>query len=98
MKKIRQTTHGLALFALLAFGGISVAAKTGSAERQRPITGVVTRVDLRSRVAEVREKESGRIVNVQVPDGMTVKSNLTMAPALPLERLLPGMSITAIVQ
>ena len=97
MKKIQKMTIGLALFALLAFGGVSAAAK-GSAAGQRPISGFVTRIDLRTRTAEVRDKESGRTVAVQIPEGMTVKTNLTMAPALTLERLLPGMYITAIVQ
>lgn len=97
MKKIQKMTVGLALFALLAFGGISAAAK-GSAAGQRAISGIVTRIDLRTRTAEVREQSSGRTIAVQVPEGMTVKANLTMAPALTLERLLPGMSITAIVQ
>ena len=97
MKKIQKMTIGLALFALLAFGGVSAAAK-GSAAGQRPISGVVTRIDLRTRTAELREQGSGRTVAVQVPEGMTVKTNLTMAPALTLERLLPGMYITAIVR
>jgi len=97
MKKIRQTTIGLALFALLAFGGISAAAK-GSAQGQRAVGGVVTRVDLRARTVELRERESGRTINVQVPEGMTVKTNLSMSPALAIERLLPGMYITAIVR
>lgn len=97
MKKIRKTTAGLALFALLAFGGSSAAAK-GSAQSQRAISGVVTRVDLRARTVELREKENGRTINVQIPEGATVKTNLSMSPALAIERLLPGMSITAIVQ
>jgi hypothetical protein len=97
MKKIRQTTIGLALFALLAFGGISAAAK-GSAPGQRAISGFVTRVDLRTRTVELRERESGRSINVQIPEGMTVKTNLSMTPALAIERLLPGMYVTAIVQ
>ena len=98
MKKIRQTTLGLALLALLALGAAGAAAKSGSAERKRAISGVVTRVDLSTRTIEVREEKSGRTISVQVPDGMTVKTNLSMAPALTLERLLPGMHITAIVQ
>jgi hypothetical protein len=98
MKQIRQTTIGLALFALLAFGGIGAAAKSGSAASQRAISGFVNRVDLNTRTVELREKESGRTVNVQIPDGMTVKTNLSMSPALAIERLLPGMYITAIVQ
>ncbi|MDQ3743147.1 MAG: hypothetical protein M3444_02075 [Acidobacteriota bacterium] len=97
MKKIQKTTAGLALFALLAFGGINAAAK-GSAQGQRAISGVVTRVDLRARTVELREKESGRTINVQIPEGMTVKTNLSMTPALAIERLLPGMYITATVQ
>jgi hypothetical protein len=97
MKKIRQTTIGFALFALLALGGISAAAK-GGAPSQHAISGFVTRVDLRTRTVELRERESGRNVSVQIPEGMTVKTNLSMTPALAIERLLPGMYITAIVQ
>lgn len=97
MRKIQKMTIGLALFALLAFGGISAAAK-GSAAGRRAVSGVVTRVNLSARTVELREKESGRTINVQIPDGMTVKTNLTMEPALAIERLLPGMCITAVVQ
>jgi hypothetical protein len=97
MKKIRQTTIGLALFALLAFGGISAAAK-GDAPGRHAISGFVTRVDLRTRTVELRERDGGRSINVQIPEGMTVKTNLSMTPALAIERLLPGMYITAIVQ
>jgi hypothetical protein len=97
MKKIQKMTAGLALFALLAFGGVSAAAK-GSAAGQRPISGVVTRIDFHTRTAEVRELSSGRTIAVQVPEGMTVKTNLTMSPRLRLEQLLPGMHITAVVQ
>ena len=96
MKKIQKMTVGLALFALLAFGGISASAK-GSASGQRAISGIVTRIDLSARTAELRD-QSGRTYAVQVPEGMTVKTNLSMAPAVTLERLLPGMYITAIVQ
>lgn len=98
MKKIRQTTLGLALLALLALGAAGAAAKSGSAERPRAISGVVTRIDLRARTAEVREDGSRRTISVQVPEGMTVKTYLSMQPTLTLERLLPGMHITAIVQ
>jgi hypothetical protein len=98
MKKIRQTTLGLALLALLALGAAGAAAKSGSAERPRAISGVVTRVDLPARTVEVREDRSRRTISVEIPDGMTVKTNLSMAPALTLERLLPGIYITAIVQ
>jgi multidrug efflux pump subunit AcrA (membrane-fusion protein) len=97
MRKIQKTTIGLALFALLAFGGVSAAAK-GSAASQRTISGVVTRIDFRTRTAEVRELSSGRIIEVQIPEGMTVKTNLTMSRSLRLEQLLPGMHITANVQ
>jgi hypothetical protein len=97
MRKIQKTTIGLALFALLAFGGVSAAAK-GSAAGQRTISGVVTRVDFRTRTAEVRELSSGRTVAVQIPEGMTVRTNLTMSQRLRLEQLLPGMHITAAVE
>jgi hypothetical protein len=97
MRKIRRMTTGLALCALLAVGGASAAAKSGAA-KQRAITGVVTRVDLRARTIEVREDGSGRAVSLYVPEGETVKTNLSMSPRLPIERLLPGIYIKAGVQ
>ncbi|HST53914.1 MAG TPA: hypothetical protein VLJ61_18050 [Pyrinomonadaceae bacterium] len=95
MKKIRHMTLGLSLSALLALGCVGVAAKSDGATKQRAISGVVTRVDLRARTVEVREDGSGRIISMYIPDGKTVETNLTMSPMLQIERLLPGMYIRA---
>jgi hypothetical protein len=95
MKKIRQMTLGLSLSALFALGCVGVAAKNDGAAKQRAISGVVTRIDLRTRTVEVREDGSGRIISMYIPDGKTVETNLTMSPMLQIERLLPGMYIRA---
>ena len=95
MKKIRHMTLGLTLSALLALGCVGVAAKSDGAAKQRAISGVVTRIDLRARTVEVREDGSGRIISMYIPDGKTVETNLTMSPMLQIERLLPGMYIRA---
>ena len=95
MKKIRHMTLGLTLSALLALGCVGVAAKSDGAAKQRAISGVVTRIDLRARTVEVREDGSERIISMYIPDGKTVETNLTMSPMLQIERLLPGMYIRA---
>ena len=98
MNKIRHITIELSLSALLALGCGGVAAKSDGAARQRTIRGVVTRVDLNEHTVEVREDGSGRTVTMYVPEGRTVKTNLTMSPSLQIERLLPGMYIKADVK
>jgi hypothetical protein len=95
MKKIQHVTLGLSLSALLALGCVGVAAKSDGAAKQRAISGVVTRIDLRARTVEVREDGSGRIISMYIPDGKLVETNLTMSPMLQIERLLPGMYIRA---
>lgn len=98
MNKIRHMTIGLSLSAMLALGCVGVAAKSDGAARRRTVRGVVTRVDLNEHTVEVREDGSGRTITMYVPEGRTVKTNLTMSPSLQIERLLPGMYIRADVK
>ena len=98
MKKIQHTTLGLALSALLAFGAVGAAAKTGSGARQREISGTVVRVDMLTRIVEMREDKGGRTTYMRIADGQSVTTNLAASPPLTLERLLPGMHIRAVVQ
>ncbi len=97
MKKIQRTALGLALLAALAGGGASASAKSSSG-RPRPLSGVVQSIDLRARTFEVREQGTGRVVTVRVPDGARLRTNSTNQPFVQLERLSPGMSLTAVVE
>lgn len=97
MKKIQRVALGLALLAALAGGGAGASAKTGGA-KQRALSGVVQSIDLRARTVEVREQETGRVITVRVPDGALVRTNSTNQPLMQIERLLPGMTLSAVVQ
>ena len=95
MKKIQRVALGLALFAALA-GGVSVSAK--SSNKQRALSGIIQSIDLRTRTVEVREQETGRVVSMRVPDGTLVRTNMTNQPLVQIERLLPGMTVSVIVE
>jgi hypothetical protein len=95
MKKLQRKTLGLALLALVAFGGVNASAKQTA--RQQVLTGVVMSIDLSSRTIQVREQGTGRTLSVRVPEGKTMRTNLATSPSLPIERLLPGMVIRDIV-
>jgi hypothetical protein len=96
MKKIQRVALGLALLAALVGGSLGVSAKSGN--RQRTLSGVVKSVDLRTRTVEVREQETGRIVNVRVPEGALLRTNSTNQPFMQIERLLPGMTLYVAVE
>ena len=97
MKKIQRVGLGLALLAVLAGGGVSASAKSSS-NKQRTLTGIVRNVDFRARTVEVREQETGRVVSMRVPDGALVRTNVTGQPLVQIERLLPGMAVSVVVQ
>ena len=94
MKKLQRKTIGLALLAVIAFGGVSVSAKQ---TRQQVLTGVIQSVDLAGRTITVREQGTNRTIAVRVPEGKILRTNLASQPSLPIERLLPGMVIRDIV-
>jgi hypothetical protein len=96
MKKIQRIALGLALLAALAGGGVSASAKSSS--RPRALKGVVQSIDLRSRTVVVREYETGRVVEVRVPEGALLRTNITNQPLVQIERLLPGTMLTAVVE
>jgi hypothetical protein len=96
MKKIQRVALGLALLAALAAGGVGASAKSGS--KQRALSGVVQSVDMRTRTVEVREQETGRVVSVRVPEGSLLRTNTTNQPLVLIERLLPGMTVSVMVQ
>jgi len=96
MSKIQRTALGLALLAALAGGGVSASAKSGS--RPRALSGIVQSVNLRTRTVEVRDQETGRAFSVRVPEGALVRTNTTNQPLVLIERLLPGMAISAVVE
>ena len=96
MKKIQHIALGLALLAALAAGGAGASAKSGN--KQRALSGVVQSIDLRSRTIEVREQETGRLVSARVPAGALVRTNITNQPLVQIERLLPGMSVSVVVE
>ena len=96
MKKIQNIALGLALLAALAGGGVSASAKSGN--KPRALKGVVQSIDLRSRTIIVREQETGRVVEVRVPAGALFRTNITNQPLMQIERLLPGILISAVVE
>lgn len=95
MKKFQRIALGLALFAALAGGGVSVSAKSSS---KRALSGTVRSVDLRNSTVEVRDQETGRVVTMRVPAGSLFRTNITNQPIVQIERLLPGMTVSVIVQ
>jgi hypothetical protein len=95
MRKLQRKTLGLALLAVIAFGGANASAK--QAARQQILSGVITSVDIAARTIEVREQGTGRTISVRVPGGKSLRTNLVNSPSLPIERLLPGMVIRDIV-
>ena len=95
MKKLQRKTLGLALLALVAFGGVSASAKQTA--REQVLSGVVTSVDISARTVIVREQGTGRTISVRVPAGKNLRTNLATSPSLPIERLLPGMVIKDVV-
>jgi hypothetical protein len=95
MRKIQRTALGLALLAALAGGVADASAKGG---KQRALSGVVQRIDLRARTVEVREQETGRVVTVRVPEGALLRTNSTNQPLMQLERLILGMKLSAVVE
>ena len=97
MKKIQRVALGLALFAALVGGGVSASAKS-SGNKQRALTGVIQSIDLRARTIEVREQETGRVVTVRVPEGTLLRTNSTNQPLMQMERLIPGMKLSAVVK
>jgi hypothetical protein len=97
MKKIQRAALGLALLAVLAGGGVSASAKSSSS-RPRLLSGVIQSIDLRSRTIEVREQETGRVVTVRVPDGALLRTNSTIQPLMQIERLMPGMTLSTVVE
>jgi hypothetical protein len=97
MQKIPRVALGLALLAALVGGGASASAKT-SGGKQRALSGVIQSIDLRAGTVEVREQETGRLVTVRVPEGALVRTNSTNQPLMQIERLLPGMTLSALVR
>lgn len=95
MKKLQRKTIGLALLAVVAFGGVSASAKQTA--REQILSGLVTSVDINTRTIQVREQGTGRTIAVRVPAGKNVRTNLATSPSLPIERLLPGMVVRDIV-
>ena len=95
MKKFQRKILGLALLAVIAFGGVNASAKQTA--RQYVLNGVVMSIDLNARTIQVREQGTGRTLSVRVPEGKNLRTNLATSPSLPIERLLPGMVIRDIV-
>lgn len=95
MKKIQRIALGLALLAALGVGGVGASAKSS---RPRALSGTVQSIDLRTRTVEVRERETGRVINVVVPEGALVRTSVTNQPLVQIERLLPGMTVSVVVE
>ena len=97
MKKVQRIALGLALLAALAGGGAGASAKTRGG-KARALSGVIQNIDLRARTVEVREQETGRVVTVRVPEGALLRTNSTNQPLVQIERLSPGMTLSAVVR
>lgn len=97
MKKIQRVALGLALLAAITGGGAGASAKT-SGSNHRALSGVIQSIDLRARTVEVREQETGRVVTVRVPEGTLLRTNSTNQPLMHIERLIPGMTLSAVVR
>ena len=97
MKKFQHIALGLALLAVLAGGGAGVSAKSKSSSK-RALNGVIRNVDLKARTVEVRDRETGRIVSMRVPEGILFRTNVTNQPLVQMERLLPGMLVSVVVE
>ena len=96
MKKIQRTALGLALLAALAGGGGGASAKSSS--KPRALNGVVQSIDLRARTIQVREQATGRVVTARVPEGSLLRTSITTQPLVQIERLIPGMLVSVVVQ
>jgi hypothetical protein len=94
MKKLQHIALGLALAAVLACGA-EVSAK--SLGRGRIVSGVITRIDIRSRTVELREDRSGRILVAHVAEGALLPTYTGSSAVQPLERLQPGYILRGIV-
>lgn len=97
MKKIQRVALGLALLAALAGGVVSASAKS-SDNKPRALSGIIQSIDLRARTVEVREQETGRAVTVRVPEGALIRTSSTNQPLMQIERLIPGMTLRAVVR
>ncbi len=94
MNKLQRITLGLALAATLGCGA-TASAKSGDGTRKqrRALTGTVLRVDLRARTLEVRDRETGRVVNVVVPADSLLRTSIGSQPVVTIERITPGMTL-----
>lgn len=98
MKKFQRVAFGLALLAALVGGSSAGASAKTVGGKQRALSGVIQSIDLRARTVEVREHETGRVVTLRVPDGALIRTNSSNQPLVQIERLLPGMTLSTVVQ
>lgn len=96
MRKLQRITFGLALLLTLACGA-GVSAKSPGSSRGRIVSGVVTRVDVKSRTVELREDRSGRTVVARVARGALLPTYTGSSAVQPLERLQPGYILRGVV-
>ena len=96
MKKLQHIALILALIVTLT-GGVAASAKGSESASRRSVSGVVKRVDLKSRTIELREFGSGRLVTARVPSGMLLTTDNGLKAGQPIERLLPGVVIRDVV-
>ena len=96
MKNFRLMPLSLALLALLTSGGISASAKSSDRARARAVSGVVTSIDSESRTIGVRESRGGRTIRIHVPEGATVRTNLSLRQSLTLNDLMVGMNVRGV--
>jgi hypothetical protein len=80
------------IVAVLVAGSASVFAKSDSA-RERAISGSIVRIDRNTRTIVLREQRGGQDVQVKVPAGSVLRTNISGLPAVGFEHLIVGMYI-----
>jgi hypothetical protein len=96
MKKLQRSALVLALLVTLT-GGVGASAKGSGSASRRAISGVVTRVDIRSRTIELREFGSRRIFTARVPEGALLATDTGWKSGRPIERLIPGIVVRDVI-
>jgi hypothetical protein len=96
MKNLQRIALVLALLVTLT-SGVTASAKGSASASRRIVSGVITRIDIRSRTIEVREFGSERTVTVRVPEGTLLATDSGLRSGKPIERLLPGIVVRDVI-
>ncbi len=92
MKRLHKAIMSFGIVAVLVAGSSSVFAKSETS-KERALSGSIVRIDRGTRTITVREHGSGQNIEVKVPAGSVLRTNMTGLPAVGFEHLLVGMFI-----